>query len=233
MPDYFNTSMTSYFGGKGSAGTYQRIINQIPEHVYFVSACLGNCAIMRKKSLAGISYGYDLDQDIINNWISNNKKSIFVGTLVIENRSALHLLSRHDLDDTFIYYDPPYPHDTRDSNHRYKFEWTNQDHTNFLTGVSCAKKAQIAISTYPNDLYDEQLKDWRKIKFQSMTRGGPRTEVLYMNYPAPKTLHDYRYIGEDYREREAIKKRIDSLNRKIGRLTDHELGLLKQYNPRL
>lgn len=38
-----------------------------------------------------------------------------------------------------------------------------------------------------------------------------------MNYAAPKRLHDYRYLGNDYRERERLgrktKRWIERLNR--------------------
>ena len=32
------------------------------------------------------------------------------------------------------------------------------------------------------------------------------TEYLWCNYPAPMALHDYRYLGKDFRERERIKR---------------------------
>lgn len=41
-----------------------------------------------------------------------------------------------------------------------------------------------------------------------MTRGAVwRTEYLWMNYSEPTALHDYRYLGNDYRERENIKRK--------------------------
>ena len=41
-----------------------------------------------------------------------------------------------------------------------------------------------------------------------MTRGGRlATEWVWMNYPEPIALHDYRYLGEDFREREPIKRK--------------------------
>jgi hypothetical protein len=58
-----------------------------------------------------------------------------------------------------------------------------------------------------------------------MTRGGTlATEYLWMNYPEPDSLHDYSYLGDNYRERERIKrkktrwvnrlKKLDRLERK-------------------
>ena len=41
-----------------------------------------------------------------------------------------------------------------------------------------------------------------------MTRAGrTATEWLWFNFPAPVALHDYRYLGEDFRERERIKRK--------------------------
>ena len=42
-----------------------------------------------------------------------------------------------------------------------------------------------------------------------MTRGGTRaTEWLWFNFQPPQTLHDYRYLGRNFRERERIKRRV-------------------------
>ena len=47
-----------------------------------------------------------------------------------------------------------------------------------------------------------------------MTRGGKRTEVLWCNFREPTELHDYRYYGRDYRERERVgRKRARWLRR--------------------
>jgi hypothetical protein len=56
-----------------------------------------------------------------------------------------------------------------------------------------------------------------------MTHGGPRTEWLWCNFPEPIALHDYRYLGVGFRERERIK-------RKKQRWTDrlHRLPLLER-----
>ena len=39
--------LTTYFGGKGSAGTYQRIINHIRPHDTLIIPFLGNYALTR------------------------------------------------------------------------------------------------------------------------------------------------------------------------------------------
>ncbi len=66
--------------------------------------------------------------------------------------------------------------------------------------------------------------------------GRPATEYLWMNYDAPDRLHDYRYLGDDFRERERIKRkkqrwvarleRMDGLERKAILWAIQEAGLL-------
>lgn len=55
-------------GGKDGAGVYQRLINQIPPHEVFVSAFLGDCAIMRRKLPATVSIGIDRSRDNVERW---------------------------------------------------------------------------------------------------------------------------------------------------------------------
>ena len=79
--------------------------------------------------------------------------------------------------------------------------------------------ANIAISTYPNPIYESELKDWRYIEFESMTRGGwMATERLYMNYPDPEQLHDYSFYGENFREREVVNRKLKTQFGKIEKM---------------
>ena len=74
----------------------------------------------------------------------------------------------------------------------------------------------MLISTYQNALYFCHLKDWNRITFNSTTRNGSREEVLYMNYTNEDgILHDYRFLGDSFRERERIQRKI---NRWVSRL---------------
>ena len=64
------------------------------------------------------------------------------------------------------------------------------------------------VSGYWSELYGRELRGWNSAQFQTVTRGGtPATEWLWFNYPAPVELHDYRYLGENFRERERIKRK--------------------------
>ena len=51
-----------------------------------------------------------------------------------------------------------------------------------------------------------------------MTRGGHATEWLWMNYTEPAKLHDYRYLGDDYREREKIRRQQRRWTARLARM---------------
>ncbi|WP_428657602.1 hypothetical protein [Runella sp.] len=109
----------------------------------------------------------------------------------------------------FLYVDPPYPLDSRrDSRPNYKFEMSDHEHDLLLETLYSFDKAHIAISTYENEIYNDWLAgkgiEWNMEEISAQTRHGRVTEQLWMNYPAPAELHDYRYLGADFREREDI-----------------------------
>jgi hypothetical protein len=102
--------------------------------------------------------------------------------------------------------------------YRHEF-WTREQHAQLISVLS-SLPCKVALSGYYSDLYAEQLKGWRSIQYASMTRGGAREEWLWMNYPEPLELADYRYLGENFRERERLSKmrrrwlaRLASMNR--------------------
>ncbi|OIN55631.1 DNA adenine methylase [Arsenicibacter rosenii] len=213
----------TYFGGKSGSGTYQTIINQIPPHELYIEPFVGNGGIFRNKRPAECSLLADLDPTVVDAWQQEGIKQIddifdFAAGSNIFLVDALDLLSTgkkwfagkkwFDRKNAFIYLDPPYPLSTRASYNRYNHELTDQDHELLLRVIDSYSEAQIAISTYPNDLYGTMLADWRRIEYSSTTRGGQVTEWLFCNYPEPTELHDYRYVGADYRERERIAKKV-------------------------
>lgn len=66
------------------------------------------------------------------------------------------------------------------------------------------------------------LADWRLVQFQAMTRRGPATECLWMNYPDPASLHTTWYVGADFRERERIKRKRQRWARRIAAMDPAE-----------
>jgi hypothetical protein len=75
------------------------------------------------------------------------------------------------------------------------------------------------ITAYENDLYDSMLlrRGFRKVLFSGQTRAGRVEECLYVNFDQPEELHDYSFVGNDYRERWNNKKLV---NRMIAQLKD-------------
>lgn len=212
-----NKPFESYFGGKESDGTFQKIINLIPPHDGYIEGCLGNGTILRKKKRSNWSIAIDCDASVISSWLKSGLSQIwktqgitFLQTDVItwlENfRVPAELFHKMGIR-IFIYLDPPYPMRTRkDTRNRYTYEMTDEQHEQLLDAARLLSySCLVMISSYPNELYDSCLAGWHTTTFESQTRSGMATEKLYMNYAPPVELHDYRYLGDDYRERERIK----------------------------
>ncbi len=111
--------------------------------------------------------------------------------VLLENRPALQVLRDHDTPDTLFYVDPPYLHATRRlSGAVYRYEMREADHIELLDALR-ALKGYVVLSGYPNPLYDDALKGWRRVKKQThifANKGsGVRTEVLWLspNIPIP------------------------------------------------
>ena len=118
----------------------------------------------------------------------------------------------------FVYCDPPYLLSTRRSGPIYRHELTEAQHVELL-GVITRLPCPVAISGYWSPLYAETLQSWRSISFMAQTRGGrPAREHLWMNYPEPAELHDYRYLGGEKRERERIARKVRTWSAGLRRL---------------
>lgn len=194
-----------YPGGKAADGVYHRIINQIPPHRTYIEPFLGGAAILRMKRPSEASIGVDMDPAVVSAFMAEKPVP---GALAI-NDDAISFLERYPFDGSeFVYADPPYLRSVRSSKDPiYKFEFWEEDDHRRLLGVLLSLPCPVAISGYWSELYDQMLSGWRSIHYQVGTRGGfAATEWLWMSYPEPTELHDYRYLGEDFREREKINK---------------------------
>ncbi|WP_113636066.1 DNA adenine methylase [Nubsella zeaxanthinifaciens] len=209
----------TYNGGKAGNGTYQQIINQIPKHRIYVEPMVGNGGVLHNLKLPSITVINDLDGSVIEKY----DETLFATDLVKSNYSYEVITNVFDRQkDVFFYFDPPYLFSTRKSKKPlYNYEWTEADHVEFLT-LANSIKSNCMISHYPCELYDTMLAGWRTHDFQSMTRNGLRTERIYMNYPEPEILQDYRYTGTDYRERQRIKRKVTRHISKLEALPNDE-----------
>lgn len=240
----------SWPGGKDGAGVAQRLINQIPPHRVFVSAFLGDCAVLRRIRPADLSIGIDLDSVNVRRWAEylrgraeNTRKwslpdglnlrlyccdsvewlrhatgfylagSPFLAAACTRGTDDRSVGPVPDWTETFVYCDPPYRLESRRSRRPiYRCEMTEAEHVKLLETLNWAAlqaKCRIMVQHYPCDLYAQQLADWRTFRYRAQTRSGRlATEQVWCSYPEPTVLHDTRFLGENKRRREVIRRRV-------------------------
>ena len=226
-----------YPGGKSGSGVYQTIINQMPPHLVYIEAFLGGGAVMRHKLPARNNVGLDLDPDVVS-----RSADIAAGGDVVPPGSRLALgrdggpqycFERADavqwlgilrwwtaiVPGCLVYCDPPYLMATRSSKRRiYRCELEEPGHIALLD-VLVQLPCMVMVSGYESELYRDRLATWRVVRYRAMTSGGGmRTECLWCNFPEPVELHDYRYLGRGFRERERIRRRRASWVAMLGRM---------------
>lgn len=196
-----------YDGGKGGAGVTQWIINQIPPHRVYIEPFLGGGAVLRAKLPAATStIGVERDARAVSLWRGDE-----VPEFTVIHGDAISWLSRFAagrvIGDEFIYCDPPYMLSTRTGGAIYRYTLSDHDHLRLLK-ILRSIRCSIAISGYWSELYERTLRGWRLSRFATVKRNHARAEeCLWMNYPEPIALHDYRYLGNNFRERERIKRK--------------------------
>lgn len=105
----------------------------------------------------------------------------------IENRPALEVIKRFDCETVFMYIDPPYLLGTR-TGKQYMHEMTDTDHEELLKEI-LQNRAKIMVSGYESDMYNDYLKEWNKVYFNSCAeQGRPRQEVVWINYEIGQQL---------------------------------------------
>jgi len=189
-------------GGKG--GTYQKYINLMPPHEVYIESHLGGGAIMRYKRRAKRNIGIEIDPEIMEIWASRNE----IDFELIHGNAISFLKSYHFTGKELVYSDPPYLRETRKKYYPlYKYEYSLSHHIELLE-VLKSLPCMVMISGYESPLYIKSLKSWHTHSFQATTHHGMATEWIWMNYPKPAHLHDYRYLGDNFREREKIKLKL-------------------------
>lgn len=206
----------TYPGAKGGAGVYQAIINLMPPHRVYIEPFLGAARVMKAKMAADRNIGIDLDGDMI----ARLRRDL--PSAELSSGDGVAFLERFKWQGAeLVYCDPPYLMETRRSKRElYKFEVTH--HERFLRVIK-ALPCNVLVSGYWSDLYAKELADWRVVSYQAMTRGGrTATEYVWCNFPEPMELHDYRYLGRDFRERERIKRKKKRWTEKLLRMPSLE-----------
>lgn len=195
-----------YLGSKAASGAYQKIIANMPPHDTYIETHLGGGAVMLRKPPALRNIGNDIDEKALKDFAFTHQ----LNQVNLVCRDAADYLRMFDFSRAgrvLIYADPPYLPETRTSRACYRHEYTIDDHRE-LIAVLRQVPANVMISGYPSVLYDKLLGDWRTVTFQVMTRGGVRTEQLWMNYPEGQA-YSAKFAGKDYIDRQRIKRKAE------------------------
>lgn len=200
--------LETYPGGKGGHGVYQKIINQIPGGIKrYMEPFAGGASIARWIRPADEMIINELDPAIYAIWETHLPKG---WKLYNENAMALLIRCLKFQRETFIFIDPPYLPETCNAQYNiYDCMLSEEQHAqlcNIVNELHC----YVAICCYDNPLYQKMLSapKWRKLTYMATTRGASREETVYMNYPEPTILHDYRFFGENNKKREYTQNMI-------------------------
>jgi DNA adenine methylase len=201
-------NMTGYPGSKAASGVCEKIIGQMPPHHCYIELFAGHAAVWRMKKPAAQSILIDLAPSTCSTLeayiaASNDTRSC---CRCLDARSALTSLAVMQDPLTLLYVDPPYLIELR-TRLLYECEFeTPALHSQLITSL-LTLPCMVMLSGYWSSLYAQMLQSWRVMHFPAMTRGGLREEYLWMNFPEPATLHDSRFAGQNFRERERIKRK--------------------------
>ncbi len=173
--------------------------------------------MLRYKREAAHSIGIDKDEQVISFWHNNHPHlAEFVQADALEFLRSYQFKGKE-----LVYCDPPYVPSARKRTRVYRHDLSEADHC-VLLDTLVQLPCFVVISGYASELYQSRLKDWHTISFVAKAHDGLREEHLWSNYRIPEQLHDIRYFGENYRERQNFKRRMERMRRKIARLSRPE-----------
>ncbi|HEC0400351.1 TPA: DNA adenine methylase [Klebsiella aerogenes] len=217
----------SYLGSKAASGVYQKIIAEMPPHDTYIETHLGGGAIMLRKPPARFNIGIDKDEEALTNFMECAEYKP-LPNLELINSDAVDILESfihrppEVSNRVLLYVDPPYLLETRTGNARYRCDYQIADHVRLLACLkSLPPEINIILSGYPSQLYDDLLSSWRSKEFQAMTRGGVRTEKIWMNFPKG-AAYSHTFAGKDYNDRYRIKRKAQRWKEKFAALPSAE-----------
>ncbi len=170
----------------------------MPPHEVYIEAFVGSGAIFRNKKPAKASIVIDIDADVACYWRAHRPTS----TTVICGDARSLLRDRTYTGRELVYCDPPYPRSTRRWQFPlYRHEMTDRQHRELLATLKTLP-CSVMISGY----LDYLAPIHRPPHFA--------VESLWFNYEL-QALHDWRYLGNGFRERERIKRKQSRWRRQL------------------
>jgi len=193
----------------------------MPPHDVYIESHLGGGAVLRNKTPAKLNIGIDLNASVIEAW----KSPSFSGIELVHGRAEDFLASYRFTGDEIVYCDPPYYPTTRSRSKVYAHDYSECDHERLLE-LLLTLPCRVMLSGYSNSLYEATLKTWNRRTFNAKTHSGVREESLWFNFDSPAQLHDCRYIGNDFRERQSTKRRMERMQLKVAAMHPVERAAL-------
>lgn len=206
--------MKNFVGSKNGAGIKQWLISLMPAHRVYVECFLGKGAVMLAKRPAAVSIGIDYDAGVINDYWRRQSQP---GLSIIHGDSLAILPLLNAQADWLIYADPPYLMSVRSSKRAYygKELFTDAAHDRLLS-ILTSLQANVMISGYQSELYSRRLAGWTvKTKWTVNRRGKRVQEFCWMNFEPPAVFHDTRFVGNDFTDRQRIKRKAGRWLRKF------------------
>ena len=99
--------------------------------------------------------------------------------VVCTQKDAFEVIQKYNDNDTFMYLDPPYIHETRSSSARYEHEMTDEQHEE-LVRLCLKSRTKIMLSCYDHKIYEPLLEKFTKIN--GLNNRGSYKECIYVNY---------------------------------------------------
>ncbi len=211
-----------YPGGKGKC--YQHVINLMPPHRVYIETHLGGGAVLRNKKPAERNIGIELDARVIDVWRAQSLPDFEL----IHGRAEDYLNQFAFRGDELVYVDPPYLPSTRRRTRVYAHDYSQLDHVR-LVELLVKLPCKVILSGYANQLYAEVLWKWHQRTFDAKTHTDVRTETLWLNYEPPVTLHDVSFLGDNFRDREVRKRRLQRLQERLAHMDPTERAAIAQW----
>lgn len=180
----------------------------MPPHSLYVEPFAGSAQVFFRKRPADLNVLIDVAAAVTARLgVACRRMTLDAAAVDVITSNSIQWLQRPiDYENCVIYCDPPYMLHTRTKQRLYgPHEMTDDDHAALLAALLKAK-CYVMISGYPSKLYSSQLRDWRCCSYRTRTRGRTVTECLWMNFPEPAELHDWRYAGQSHRQRVSFKR---------------------------
>jgi DNA adenine methylase len=211
-----------YPGGKGK--TYQHIISLMPPHRVYIETHIGGGAVMRHKRPALRNIGVDADTRVIEERLRDVSPDV---ELFCE-RAEDFLLRYGFQGDELVYVDPPYLPSTRSQQNLYRHEYTTADHERLLS-LLVTLPCMVIVSGYASSMYNQALPGWGTRTFRSKTHTDVKVETLWFNFEPPDVLHDARYLGGDFRQRQTTQRRMLRLQERVRRMPPAERAAFSEW----